>query len=215
MKIFMQDKNNLLKVDIATRAAEISEILVKNLLSIDGIAKDLPGSSILIALGKTMMTIKANMFESKVRAFLYEFNENEFDNFKKAISKKNDEYLGQVVLSAIDSVDKPNQAQMIARATKVYILDLEQQKENSKHKFDHNIHAIRGLDDYLLTGMQSIYGEIGTTRIASVDQALFNLGLLEEEEKVAFISQTHPKITFKASEEGQIFYDTIVIGNNM
>ena len=211
----MQDKNKLLIIDFATRVGEVSEILAKNLLSIDGIAKDIPGFSSVMALGNIMITIKANMFENKVRAFLYEFNESEFNKFKKAISKKDDEHLGQVVLSAIDSVDKPNQAQMIARATKVYISDLEQQKENSKHKFDHNIHAIRGLDDYLLTGMQSIYGEIGTPRIASVDQALFNLGLVEEEEKVSLASKTHPKITFKASKEGQVFYDTIILGNNM
>lgn len=56
----MQDKNKLLIIDFATRVGEVSEILAKNLLSIDGIAKDIPGFSSVMALGNIMITIKVD-----------------------------------------------------------------------------------------------------------------------------------------------------------
>lgn len=79
----------------------------------------------------------------------------------------------------IDNVDKINQVQMIARATKQYVLSLEA-GENIKNIFDHNIHVIKNLDNYLLSGMHAIYSGQTSIRVSYVDQALFNLGLVNQ-----------------------------------
>ena len=66
-----------------------------------------------------------------------------------------------------------------------------------------------------MTGMQSIYGDIGGARIASVDQALFNLGLLEQKNEAALAgAEQYPTISFMPCGFGEYFYDRIILGNN-
>src|SRR5690606_25591019 len=146
------------------------------------------------------------IFERKIHAFLYEFKPEELENFKKLISKKGTEDLGFEILSVIDNVDKINQVQMIARATKLYIAALEEGK-NPRNIFDHHIHVIKQLDEYLLAGLHAIYDQETSIRLSQVDQALFNLGLLDQKMEPALAgAESHPKLSFSDSLAGHHFY---------
>ncbi|XID74112.1 hypothetical protein ACF3NA_05950 [Alkanindiges sp. WGS2144] len=65
----------------------------------------------------------------------------------------------------------------------------------------------------MLSGMESVYGDSDLERVHSVDQALFNLGLMDQEEKPSFTSKTETLISFIASDRGKDFYQSIVLGD--
>lgn len=176
------------------------------------IAGELPWVSSLLGVFNIFSLVQARGFQKKFLAFYCEFSEAELDNFKKAIKKKSNADLGEEIINTLNNVDKALQAQMIARATKLHIFERDQ-GSNSRMVFDHNMHVIRNLDSYLLSGMISIYGDdASTSRVASVDQALFNLGLVDQEETTSYISETNPLISFVPSDRGKDFYRSIFLG---
>lgn len=195
---------------VAKTAWDLFEVVADNALLVDGsLVKDLPIVSTVVSGFTVYQKIKAHAFEKKIIAFMNEIGTEHISTFKEAIKKKGNDELGEEIISTLDKVDKAEQAQMIARATKKYISGSEQA---SKLIFDHDMHAIRNLDSYLLSGMESIYGNSDLKRVHSVDQALFNLGLVEQEEKPSFTSKTVPLISFIASDRGKEFYQSIVLG---
>nr|WP_181718047.1 hypothetical protein [Psychrobacter sp.]QJS05201.1 hypothetical protein [Psychrobacter sp.] len=192
---------------------ELIEAISDNLLLGDyGLLKDIPVFGTILGAANVYSTLKSRMFEKKIHAFLYEFNAEELSKFKKIINKKTDEDLGFEVLNVIDNVDKINQVQMIARATKQYVRSLEV-GENPKNIFDHNIHVIKNLDNYLISGMHAIYSGQASIRISYVDQALFNLGLVNQKNEPALAAATsYPALSFVASVNGEDFYKSIIVG---
>lgn len=192
---------------------ELIEAISDNLvLGDNGLLKDIPVFGTLLGAANFYSTLKSRMFEKKIHAFLYEFNPEELQKFKKVIRKKTIEDLGFEVINVIDNVDKINQVQMVARATKQYVHSLEA-GENQKNIFDHNIHVIKNLDNYLLSGMHAIYGGQTSIRISYVDQALFNLGLVNQKNEPALAGATsYPTLSFIASVSGENFYKSIVLG---
>lgn len=192
---------------------ELIEAISDNLVLGDyGLLKDIPVFGTILGAANVYSTLKSRMFEKKIHAFLYEFNGEELSKFKKIINKKTEEDLGFEVLNVIDNVDKINQVQMIARATKQYVRSLEA-GENPKNIFDHNIHVIKNLDNYLLSGMHAIYSGQGSIRISYVDQALFNLGLVNQKNEPALAGATsYPTLSFVASVNGEAFYKSIIVG---
>ncbi|TCM59175.1 hypothetical protein EC844_1494 [Acinetobacter calcoaceticus] len=193
---------------------ELIEAIADNLLIKDNdLLKDIPVLGTVLGGINFYTTLKAKMFEKKVYTFLYEFNPEELNSFKQTIKKKDTEDLGFEVLNVIDNVDKINQIQMIARATKQYISYLEEGKD-TKYIFDHNIHIIRQLDDYILSGLHAIYGDKPVNRIRAVDQALFNLGLLQQKQELSYAgAEISPGLSFESSTEGACFYKNIVCGD--
>lgn len=192
---------------------ELIEAISDNLLLGDyGLLKDIPVFGTILGAADVYSTLKSKLFEKKIYAFLYEFNEEELLIFKKIINKKTEKDLGFEVLNVIDNVDKINQVQMIARATKQYVRSLEA-GENPKNIFDHNIHVIKNLDDYLLSGLHAIYSGQTSIRISYVDQALFNLGLVNQKSEPALAGATsYPTLSFVASVNGEDFYKSIIVG---
>jgi len=190
---------------------ELIEAISDNLfLENYGLFKDIPVFGTLVGAVNFYSTLKSKLFEKKIYAFLYEFNPEELQTFKKIIDKKTIEDLGFEVLNVIDNVDKINQVQMIARATKQYISSLEE-GDSMKNIFDHNIHVIKHLDDYLLSGMHAIYGDQTSVRINYVDQALFNLGLVNQKNEPALAGATsYPTLSFIPSINGENFYKIII-----
>lgn len=196
---------------VAKTAWDLFEVVADNALLVDGsLVKDLPIVGTVVSGFTVYQKIKAHAFEKKIIAFMNEIGTEYIGTFKEAIKKKGNDELGEEIINTLDKVDKAEQAQMIARATKKYIGGSE---EASKLTFDHDMHAIRNLDSYLLSGMESIYGNGELKRVHSVDQALFNLGLVDQEEKPSFISDTVPLISFIASDRGKNFYQSIVLGD--
>lgn len=203
------DKTHL--TEIAEGAWELFEVVADNALLVDGsLVKDLPIVGMVVSGLNIYQKIKAQAFEKKIIAFMREIGTEHISAFKDAIKKKGNDELGEEIINTLDKVDKAEQAKMIARATKKYIGGSEQA---SKLIFDHDMHAIRNLDSYLLSGIESIYGNSDLKRVHSVDQALFNLGLVDQEEKPSFTSKTEPLISFIASDRGKDFYQGIVLGN--
>lgn len=192
---------------------ELIEAISDNLLLGDyGLLKDIPVFGTILGAADAYSTLKSKLFEKKIYAFLYEFNAEELLRFKKIINKKTEKDLGFEVLNVIDNVDKINQVQMIARATKQYIRSLEA-GENPKNIFDHNIHVIKNLDDFLLSGLHAIYSGQTSIRISYVDQALFNLGLVNQKSEPALAGATsYPTLSFVASVNGEDFYKSIIVG---
>lgn len=192
---------------------ELIEAISDNLLLGDyGLLKDIPVFGTILGAADAYSTLKSKLFEKKIYAFLYEFNAEELLRFKKIINKKTEKDLGFEVLNVIDNVDKINQVQMIARATKQYIRSLEA-GENPKNIFDHNIHVIKNLDDYLLSGLHAIYSGQTSIRMSYVDQALFNLGLVNQKSEPALAGATsYPTLSFVASVNGEDFYKSIIVG---
>lgn len=196
---------------VAKTAWDLFEVVADNALLVDGsLVKDLPIVGTVVSGFTVYQKIKAHAFEKKIIAFMNEIGTEYIGTFKEAIKKKGNDELGEEIINTLDKVDKAEQAQMIARATKKYIGGSE---EASKLTFDHDMHAIRNLDSYLLSGMESIYGNSDLERVHSVDQALFNLGLVNQEEKPNFSSKTVPLISFIASDRGKNFYQSIVLGD--
>lgn len=176
------------------------------------IAGEIPWISSLVGVFNIFNLVQARSLEKKFLAFYYEFNEAELAVFKKAIKKKSNADLGDEIINTLTNVDKALQAQMIARATKLHVFERDQGSD-SRMIFDHNMHAIRNLDSYLLSGMISIYGDSPSIpRVASVDQALFNLGLVIQEETTSYISDTNALISFIPSDRGKDFYQSIILG---
>lgn len=197
----------------AKMAVELWEVVIDNALLEDGsLFKDIPVVGTVVSGFTIYQKIKSQAFEKKIIAFVNEIGTENISTFKEAIKKKENDELGEEIISTLDKVDKAEQAKMIARATKKYIGGTEQ---GSKLIFDHDMHAIRNLDSYLLSGMESIYGNSELKRVHSVDQALFNLGLVDQEEKPSFISDTVPLISFIASDRGKDFYQSIVLGDTI
>lgn len=206
----MENNNKTHLTEIAQGAWELFEVVADNAFLVDGsLVKDLPIVGTVVSSLNIYQKIKAQAFEKKIIAFMREIGTEHISAFKDAIKKKGNDELGEEIINTLDKVDKAEQAQMIARATKKYIDGSEQA---SKLIFDHDMHAIRNLDSYLLSGMESIYGNSDLKRVHSVDQALFNLGLVDQEEKPSFTSKTEPLISFIASDRGREFYQSIVLG---
>lgn len=192
---------------------ELIEAISDNLLLEDyGLFKDIPVFGTVVGAINFYSTLKSKIFEKKIHAFLYEFNPEELLKFKKIINKRTVEDLGFEVLNVIDNVDKINQVQMIARATKQYVHSLEA-GENPKNIFDHNIHIIKHLDDYLLSGMHAIYSGQISIPTSYVDQALFNLGLVDQKNEPALAGAiSYPTLSFVGSVNGENFYKSIILG---
>lgn len=199
--------------DSLIAGGELIEAISDNLLLKDhDLLKDIPVLGTIVGGINFYNSLKAKIFEKKIYAFLYEFKPEELQSFKKIINEKNTEDLGFEILSVIDNVDKINQVQMIARVTKQYISFLEKGK-NTKNIFDHHIHVVKQLDDYLLAGLHAIYSGETSIRISSVDQALFNLGLVDQKIEPALVgADSYPKLSFNASLAGNSFYKTIILG---
>ncbi|WP_169391743.1 MULTISPECIES: hypothetical protein [Psychrobacter] len=192
---------------------QIVEVIIDNQTLSDGLMKDLPVLGTILGISNIYNNFKAKSFEKKFKNFLLEFDDTEeLQRFKDFIDKKEDEELGEVILNVIDKIDKNIQAKMLARAVKLYIYD-QSQEENAKKIFDYNIYVIKILDDYLLSGIESVYGENSCSRVGSVDIALFNLGLMDQEQKPNYLSKTQPLISFARSDKGYNFYRKIVLGD--
>ena len=193
---------------------ELLEAISDNLLLEDySLLKDIPLFGTVLGAVNLYSTLKARIFTKKVYAFLYEFNPEELEKFKEVINNKATEDLGFEVMNVIDNANKINQVQMKARAIKQYIFSLET-GNNSRNIFDHNIHIINQLDNYLVSGMHAIYGGQTSIRSSHVDQALFNLGLVNQKNEPALAgAESYPKLSFVASITGEEFYNKIVIDN--
>lgn len=197
----------------AIAGGELIEAISDNLFLEDyGLFKDIPVLGTLVGAVNFYSTLKTKLFEKKIYAFLYEFNPEELQKFKNIIDTKTVADLGFEVLNIIDNVDKINQVKMIARATKEYISHLEE-GHDFRNIFDRNIHIIKHLDDYLLSGMHAIYSGQNSVRIGAVDQALFNLGLVDQKNETAYAgATTYPALLFNPSNNGKNFYKSIIIG---
>jgi len=201
--------------DSLKAGAELLEVVVDTFITPDGLVKDIPVVGSIFSLAEACNTFRNKRFAKRVSAFLTNFSPEDFEKFKKAIINKSNEDLGEEVLSVIENLEKEVQVNMIARATKKHVNLLEEghSSESIKYIFDHNIHIIKQLDSHLLRGLHAIYSGQNSGRIGSVDQALFNLGLLEEEAQPALIGATViPLPSFTSSEQGRSFYKSIVCG---
>ncbi|MCL9675977.1 hypothetical protein L2096_07025 [Acinetobacter sp. ACZLY 512] len=167
--------------DSLKAGAELLEVVVDTFITPDGLAKDIPVVGTIFSLADACNTFRNKRFAKRVSAFLTNFSPEDFEKFKKAITNKSNEDLGEEILSVIDNLEKEVQVNMVARATKKHIALLEEghSSESVKYILDHNIHIIKQLDSHLLAGLHAIYGGQNSVRISSVDQGLFNLGLLE------------------------------------
>lgn len=115
---------------------------------------------------------------------------------------------------------------MMVRALNLYISCLEQDmdevgKSEVKSSFDHNIHIIKHLDDYLLSAMHSVYTDPVLDDQNSmvmgpiIGQALLNLGLVEQKNEPTLAgAEFHQPFSFSASDYGRTFYKDIIQGTH-
>ncbi|WP_284087347.1 hypothetical protein [Acinetobacter nosocomialis] len=201
--------------DSLKAGAELLEVVIDTFLTPEGLVKDIPVVGSIFSLAEACSTFRNKRFAKRVAGFLTSFSPEEFEKFKKAIADKNNEDLGEEILSVIENLEKEVQVDMIARATKMHIALLEEghSQASVKHILDHNLHIIKQLDSHLLAGLHAIYGSQNSLRISSVDQALYNLGLLKQTQKIAYIgAEVMPNLSFESSIEGLSFYKKIVCG---
>lgn len=201
--------------DSLKAGAELLEVVVDTFITPNGLIKDIPIVGSIFSLAEACNTFRNKRFAKRISAFLTNFSPEDFEKFKKAITNKSNEDLGEEVLSVIENLEKEVQVNMIARATKKHVNLLEEGhlSESVKYIFDYNVHIIKQLDSHLLRGLHAIYSGQNTVRIGSVDQALFNLGLLEQEVQPALAGATViPLPSFTSSEQGRSFYKSIVCG---
>ena len=198
-----------------TAVAELLEVIGKHFFASDGLAKDIPFVGTFLAGINFLQDYRNKKFAKRITTFLTNFSIEDFNKFKKAIANKSNEDLGEEILSVIESLEKEVQVNMVARATKMHIALLEEgHSPNSiKYILDYNIHIIKQLDSHLLRGLHAIYSGQNSGRIGSVDQTLFNLGLLKQDEQPSLAGATvHPLPSFTSSEQGRSFYNNIVCG---
>lgn len=113
---------------------------------------------------------------------------------------------------------------MMARALNLYISCLEQEmneveESEVKSNFEHNIHIIKQLDDYLLSAMHSVYtdpvldDQNSMVMGSIIGQALLTLGLVEQKNEPAFAgAEFYQPFSFSASSYGRTFYKDIIQG---
>lgn len=210
--------------DLIVPAGELIEVIFDNLVIEDqGLLKDIPILGTVISSFGIYSAFKAKSFEKKFYAFLSGFTEEEFQSFKKIIKKKTVEDLGLEVISLLDKLDKVNQVQMMVRALNQYVSSLEEdmdvvEESEVKSTFDHNIHIIKQLDDYLLSGMHAVYSDPvcndqNSMIMGSIlGQALLNLGLVEQKDKPALAgAEFYSPFSFVVSNYGENFYKNIIL----
>lgn len=203
--------------DSLKASAELLEVVIDTFVTPEGLAKDIPFVGTIFSLADACNTFRNKKFAKRVSAFLTNFSPEDFEKFKKAITNKSNEDLGEEILSVIENLEKEVQVNMVARATKKHIALLEDghSSESIKYIFDHNIHVIKQVDSHILAGLHAIYSGQNSGRISSVDQALCNLGLLEmnifDVAPVGGISM--PYHSFSPCEAGSNFYKHIVCGD--
>jgi hypothetical protein len=204
--------------DSLKAGAELLEVVIDTFITPEGLVKDIPVVGSIFSLAEACNTFRNKRFAKRVAGFLTSFSPEEFEKFKKAIADKNNEDLGEEILSVIENLEKETQVDMIARATRIHIALLEEghSSKSIKYILDRNIHIIKQLDSHLLRGLHTIYKDQNSVRIRSVDQTLANLGLLRSEtvgiDAGGGISV--PQLSFLPNEEGRIFYNLIVCGND-
>ncbi|MEQ1142706.1 hypothetical protein [Acinetobacter soli] len=202
--------------DSIKASAELLEVVIDTFVTPDGLAKDLPVVGTICSLAEACSSFRNKRFAKRVTTFLNNFNPEEFEKFKQAILNKSNEDLGEEILNVIENLEKEVQVDMVARATKMHIALLEKGHSPTSIKYilDHNIHIIKQLDSHLLAGLHAVYNGQNSVRINSVDQALYNLGLL----KMNIIDVTPiggipmPYHSFNSCETGDNFYKHIVCG---
>lgn len=203
--------------DSLKAGAELLEVVVDTFIMPDGLAKDIPVVGTIFSLADACNTFRNKRFAKRVSAFLTNFSPEDFEKFKKAITNKSNEDLGEEILSVIETLEKEVQVNMVARATKKHIAFLEEghSSESVKYILDHNIHIIKQLDSHLLAGLHAIYSGQTSMRISSVDQALFNLGLLKNDTigVTGGGGVSVPITSFNKCETGSSFYKYIVCGD--
>lgn len=203
------------KKEAMTAVAELLEVVGEHFFASDGLAKDIPLVGTVSAGINFLQNYRNKKFAKRIMTFLTNFSSEDFEKFKKAIANKSNEDLGEEILSVIDSLEKEVQVNMIARATKLHIALLEEGHSSGSIKYilDRNIHIIKQLDSHILSGFHAIYSGQNSIRDSTVDQALFNLGLLKQQDMPLTADATvFPKLRFVESDEGRSFYKKIVCG---
>lgn len=211
--------------DLVVQAGEILEAVFSSFVIEDqSLLKDIPVVSTVAACVGFYSAYKAKSFEKKFYAFLNGFTEDQLKSFKKFIKNKSTEDVGFEVINLLDKLDKVNQVQMMARALNLYISCLEQEmneveESEVKSNFEHNIHIIKQLDDYLLSAMHSVYtdpvldDQNSMVMGSIIGQALLTLGLVEQKNEPAFVgAEFHQPFSFSASSYGKTFYKDIIQG---
>ncbi|EPJ3659750.1 hypothetical protein NXT47_002841 [Acinetobacter baumannii] len=204
--------------DSLKAGAELLEVVIDTFITPEGLVKEIPVVGSIFSLAEACSTFRNKRFAKRVAAFLTNFSPDEFERFKKAIANKSNEDLGEEILSVIENLEKEVQVNMIARATKMHIALLEEghSSKSIKYILDRNIHIIKQLDSHLLRGLHTIYKDQNSVGIRSVEQTLANLGLLRSEtvgiDAGGGISL--PQQSFLPNEEGRIFYNLIVCGDD-
>ncbi|KHO16614.1 hypothetical protein NT90_04590 [Acinetobacter baumannii] len=200
--------------DSLKAGAELLEVVIDTFITPDGLVKDIPVVGSVFSLAEACSTFRNKRFAKRVAGFLTSFSPEEFEKFKKAIADKNNEDLGEEILSVIENLEKEVQVDMVARATKVHVSLLEEghAPESIKYMFDQNIHIIKQLDSLLLGGLQEIYSGRSSCQISLIKQALLNLGLLEQKIDSAKMEIDNSNPSFRTCEFGRLFYKTIVCG---
>ncbi|WP_279722530.1 hypothetical protein [Acinetobacter baumannii] len=204
--------------DSLKAGAELLEVVIDTFITPEGLVKDIPVVGSIFSLAEACNTFRNKRFAKRVAAFLTSFSLEEFEKFKKAIADKSNEDLGEEILSVIENLEKEIQVDMIARATRMHIALLEEghSSKSIKYILDRNIHIIKQLDSHLLRGLHTIYKDQNSVGIRSVEQTLANLGLLRSEtvgiDAGGGISL--PQQSFLPNEEGRIFYNLIVCGDD-
>ena len=123
----MENNEETHLAEVAKGAWELFEVVADNALLVDGsLVKDLPIVGIVVSGLNIYQKIKAQAFEKKIIAFMREIGTENIRIFKEAIKKKGNDELGEEIINTLDKVDRAEQAQMIARATKKYIAGTEQ-----------------------------------------------------------------------------------------
>lgn len=212
----MSSKKNPLLVQSIDTSGQVTEAILKTFLTpyagpITEAASGIPIVSSLVGIYNGYNIVKEQSFNKKFWAFYNMFSEEEYDSFKKIIYTKKDQELGEYIFSALDSVSKAVQAKMIAKSVKLYVSNCEQGNDEAAQSiFDYYIYVIKNLDNYLISGMESIYGKGEVDKLASFGKALFNLDLVDQEEKTNYISETVPLVTFTTSAKGKDFYQNII-----
>lgn len=214
----MSSKKHPLLVQSIDTSGQITEAILKTFITpysgpITEIVSGRPIVSSFVGIYNGYNIVKEQSFNKKFWAFYNMFSEEEYNSFKKIIYTKKEQELGECIFSALDNVSKTVQAKMIAKSVKLYVSSCEQgNDEEAQLTFDYHIYVIKNLDNYLISGMKLIYGNGDVDQLTSFGKALFNLDLVDQEQKTNYISDTVPLITFTTSDKGKSFYRNIILG---
>lgn len=210
----MSSKKDSLVVKSIDAGGQLAETLLKTLLlPYLGFFSELSVVNTVMNFRNLYVDAKSIAFGKKFWAFYSMFDDAELAAFQNVMVGRDDTELGMDVFHALDSVANDVHAKMIGKSLKLFVSRCEQGDGSAaKSVFDYHMYVIKNLDNYLISGMTSIYGDGDTGKLASLGKALFYLELVEQAEIPSYTSKTEPLISFTTSENGRSFYNDIILG---